>query len=125
MFVSENDEAAAFDTVSVAGRSLLIFRSDTLTGMSFVRTQTAAVTVSTVSGLRVPVSSVRVVTDGELSTTGVYVLYKGSACYRRVRVLFESDGYYVCDPTVRAGFLAVNERIITGEKDLYDGKVIE
>ena len=108
-----------------AGRSLLIFRSDTLNGMSFVRKQTAAVTVSTVSGLRVPISSVRVVTDGEKAETGVYILYKGCAYFRRVSVLFESDGYYVCEATGKSGYLALNDRIITGEKDLYDGKVIE
>ena len=103
------------------GKSLLIFRSDTLTGMSFVRTQTAAVTVSSVSGLRVPISSVRVV-GGE---TGVYILYKGCSYFRRVSVLFESDGYYICDAAAKSGFLTLNDRIITGEKDLYDGKVIE
>ena len=108
-----------------AGKALLIFRSDTVYGMSFVRTQSAAITVSKVSGLRVPVSSLRVVSDGEAPSTGVYILYKGCAYFRRVTVLFESEGYYVCEASGKSGYLSLNDRIITGERDLYDGKVIK
>ena len=110
---------------TAGGSALLIFRSDVLSGMSFVRDQSAAVAVSRVSGLRVPVSSLRVIDADGTASTGVFVLYKGCAYFKKVSVLFESEGYYICDAAVKSGFLALNDRIIIGEKDLFDGKVIE
>ncbi len=118
-------ELAKIVADTAEGKALLIFRSDAISGMSFVRTQSAAITVSTVTGLRVPVSSLRVLSEGEKPGTGVYILYKGCAYFRRVTVLFESEGYYVCDASGKSGYLSLNDRIITGEKDLYDGKVIK
>lgn len=103
------------------GEVVLVFSCTTIPqDFDFSRVQRAKITFSQTSGLRVPVSSVRVI-DGQ---TSVYVMKKGVCRIKQVNILFEKDGYCVVSEPQNSDDLAVYDRIVLGEKDLYDGKVI-
>ena len=74
-----------------------------------------------VKGLRIPSSSVRVF-DGQ---TGVYVIKEGVCRIRKIDILFEKDGYCIAAEGSGSGYISRYERIILGDNELYDGKVID
>jgi len=88
----------------------------------FSRIQRAKLTVAEISGLRVPASSVRVLEDGQ---TIVYIIKEGICRPRNINILFEKGGYCVVSEADTRSDLDLYDRIITGEKNLYDGKVID
>ncbi|MBQ8449186.1 MAG: hypothetical protein IJX27_09705 [Clostridia bacterium] len=88
----------------------------------FSRIQRAKVTVAEISGLRVPASSVRVLPDGQ---TIVYIIKEGICRPRNIEILFEKGGYCVVSDEKTGSNVDLYDRIITGDKNLYDGKVID
>lgn len=80
---------------------------------------------TTYSGYRIPADEVRVI-DG---ATFVYVFDEGTARLREVGILWEENGYFIVSDSYEspAGnkVLKLNDLIIVGEKDLYDGKIID
>lgn len=113
-----------------------------------VRSLTVEAVLETVSGYRVPTSALvnlESPATGE-TVTGVYVLSGNRVVFRRVAVRAERDGYVILrtvdevqavledpetDPAWVAGikadgwsFLSLNDRVITGGRNLYEGKVI-
>lgn len=107
----------------VRGEALLVFSCMYMPDeFDFSRIQRAKITVSEISGLRVPSSSVRVLEDGQ---TIVYIIKEGICRPRNIRILFEKGGYCVVAAAETKSDLALYDRIITGDKDLYDGKVID
>lgn len=112
------------------------------------RSLTVEAVLETVSGYRVPTSALvnlESPATGE-PVTGVYVLSGNRVIFRRVAVRAERDGYVILrtvdevqavledpdtDPAWVAGikadgwsFLSLNDRVITGGRNLYEGKVI-
>ena len=107
----------------VRGEVLLVFSCTYIPDeFDFSRIQRAKITVSEISGLRVPSSSVRVLEDGQ---TIVYIIKEGICRPRNIRILFEKGGYCVVAKAEARSDLDLYDRIITGDKDLYDGKVID
>jgi hypothetical protein len=88
----------------------------------FSRIQRGKVTVAEISGLRVPASSVRVLPDGQ---TIVYIIKEGVCRPRSIEILFEKGGYCVVSKENTGSNIDLYDRIITGDKNLYDGKVID
>ncbi len=86
------------------------------------RCQRMEVVCATYTGFRVPTETVRVV-DG---VTCVYVYRKGTAHLRQVDILFEQDGYFIVSDTMpdSENPLKLNDLIVLGDPDLYDGKLI-
>ncbi len=109
-----------------AGSAVLLFRTDILPqDFNYLRTQTVQIVKSSHTGYRVPASAVHIV-DGK---EGVYILRGSLVRFRRIKTLFESDGYFIVkerDESAddRADWLAKNEFVIVKGKDLYDGKII-
>ena len=104
------------------GDVLLVFSCDQMrTELDFSRIQRARITVSEINGLRVPASSVRV----ENGQTIVYILKEGVCRQRKINILFEKSGYCIVAEPEGSDFLCVYDRIIIGEKDLFDGHVID
>jgi hypothetical protein len=105
------------------GEVLLVFSCSHIPeGFDFSRIQRAKLTVAEVSGLRVPSSSVRVLDDGQ---TIVYIIKEGICRPRNIKILFEKSGYCVVAEAQTKSDLELYDRIITGDKNLYDGKVID
>ena len=104
------------------GEVLLVFSCSHIpAGFDFSRIQRAKLTVAEVSGLRVPASAVRVMDDGQ---TIVYIIKEGICRPRNITILFEKSGYCVVAEAKTKNDLDLYDRIITGDLDLYDGKVI-
>ena len=60
-------------------------------GFSYLRTQKVLIETGSVTGLRIPLRALHSY-DGE---TGVYVVNGGVVLFRRVKILYEGDGYYL------------------------------
>ena len=107
---------------SADGRSYLLVLSCSLLpeDFDFTRKQNIVITARTYEGYKIPSSSVRISRD-----TGkpyVYIFRKGFVAVREVTPVFEKDGYFI---TEKGGELRLYDRLIIGEADLWDGKMIE
>lgn len=108
------------------GNALLVFSSTTLPpSFDMTRCQRMEAVRTTYSGYRIPADEVRVI-DG---LTFVYIFNEGTARLREVGILWEENGYFIVSESYEspAGnrVLKLNDLIIVGEKDLYDGKIID
>lgn len=134
---------------AVGDEALVVFSTqDAPELLLTVRSLTVEAVLETVSGYRVPTSALvnlESPATGE-TVTGVYVLSGNRVVFRRVAVRAERDGYVILrtvdevqavledpetDPAWVAGikadgwsFLSLNDRVITGGRNLYEGKVI-
>jgi len=88
-----------------------------------VRKQAASVILKTYSGLKVPKSTVRVDSDGQV---GVYVITGLYAEFKPIEILYETRDYYIVatDPS-KTNSLLKNDEIIQSGKNLSDRKVIK
>lgn len=120
-----------------SGQRLVVFSSSRYLNLTtLLRHQNAQIIFNSYSGLRVPRSAVRILTetvtdeDGtELTekTTGVYCLWGSAARFKPVDIVWQEDSYILVTPaegatstrTLRAG-----DEVITAAEDLYDGKVV-
>lgn len=87
----------------------------------FFRSQPVELLIENCSGYYVPDSALRVV-KGE---TGVYVFETGTVYFRKIKILYEGNGYVIAarrEDTER-GYLAKNDLMVTSGQNLYDGKV--
>ena len=109
-------------TDTETGEALLVFSSSTLPAdFDFSRFQRAQITVEEVTGLRIPSSCVRVF-DGQ---TSVYIIKEGVCRIKKIDILFEKDGYCIAAEGSGSGYISRYDRIILGDSELYDGKVID
>lgn len=98
----------------------------------YMRLQPVQICATDYTGFEIPISSIRIVDGYE----GVYVLDEVTVAFRRVNILYEYDGYFLCtgeaavpDETGENGesvypWIKLNDIIISEGKDLYIGKVI-
>lgn len=115
-------------TESDNGKALLIFKCDRMPdNFNYLRNQKIMVTLDTVSGLKVPRSSVRMI-DGK---TLVYILVGGRVHLRTVNIIDEAGEYYyisensesvTIDGVTYYG-LRQNDNVITYGTNLYHGKI--
>ncbi len=104
------------------GDVLIVFScANAPSDFDFSRAQRIEVSVSEITGLRVPTASVRV-EDGQ---TIVYIIKEGVCRPRKINILFEKHGYCFVSLPESGEHLARYDRIILGDKDLYDGKIID
>lgn len=119
------------------GQKVVVLTSENYLSLTtLLRHQNAQIIFNSYTGLRVPRSAVRILTetvtdeDGtELTekTTGVYCLWGSAARFKPVEVIWQESSYILVAPadgasatrTLRAG-----DEVITAAEDLYDGKVI-
>ena len=107
---------------------ILVFTTDKVPdGFNFLRRQKAEVKHSEYSGLKIPKDALRIVDGYE----GVWVLSGNVINFKRCEKIYETDGYYLVDTDdkleeedVKYRYLQIYDSVITGGKDLYDGKVI-
>jgi len=94
-------------------------------GFDYTRMQTVEVCTADYRGFSVPISAVRILDGYE----GVYVLDEVTVVFKRIQVVYEGDGYYICtegdeDPEAEYGWLQMNDVIITEGTGLEAGRVI-
>lgn len=107
---------------SADGRTYLIVLSCSLLpdGFDFIRRQNIVITAKTYEGYKIPSSTVRI--SRETGEPYVYVFKKGFAATRAVTPIFEKDGYFIVEKNEA---LKLYDRLIIGEADLYEGKLID
>ncbi len=91
----------------------------------YTRMQPVQVAVAEYRGFSVPASAVRMLDGYE----GVYVLEQVTVAFKRIQIVYEGDGYYICvegeeDETCPYGWLRMNDVIITEGTGLEVGKVV-
>ncbi len=88
-----------------------------------LRHENAQIVKASYTGIKVPSSAIRVNKDGE---KGVYVLSGNLALFKKINIVYTEDDYILSKAEDGAdGYVSLYDNIITGGKDLYDGKVIK
>lgn len=141
IFPHSSEERISFTLekkISQTDRDTAVLVFKTLTepkSFDFTRSQEIQIIKRSHTGLKIPKSSLRIL-DGE---EGVYVLKGTEVVFKRVERIFESEGYYLINPTspeLRESneleapeeeyeYLALYDAVIVKGKDLYDGKVVK
>ena len=129
------------------GGVLLVFSSqDMPRGFDFSRRMTVETVAYETSGYRIPVEAVETLTSSKTgeSVTGVYVLAGNVVEFRKISIYVRKDGYIIAqtyedveayldslteeERTARTAdgwsYLRLNDNIITGGNEIYEGKVI-
>ena len=103
------------------GNDLVVVECSQMTeDMLYIRCQTARIIKSSVDGIKVDEMAIRVV-DG---VTGVYVLRGSQIKFIPVDVIHMAEDYYIVKQGTDADSLVPSDKMLTGGKDLYDGKQI-
>lgn len=94
-------------------------------GFDYTRMQPVQVATAEYRGFSVPTAAVRILDGYE----GVYVLDEVTVVFKRIQIVYEGDGYYICtdgeeDESCPYGWLRMNDVIITEGTGLEVGKVI-
>ena len=129
IFPSSNDERIEMELYKVVNpsdddRVLLIFSAGRMPDdFDYSRRQTVEIVTAEYSGYRIPVAAATL-KDG---VRGVYILDGQTAKFREIIPLFERDGWIICeekdtDDETQVNRLSLYDFVITGGKDLYDGK---
>ncbi|MDO5449212.1 MAG: HlyD family efflux transporter periplasmic adaptor subunit, partial [Clostridia bacterium] len=88
-----------------------------------LRIENAQIVTSSYTGIKVPAASIRVNDDGE---KGVFVMSGNIAKFKKINIVYTEDDYILSKAEDGAdGYVSLYDNIITGGKDLYDGKVIK
>ena len=108
------------------GGQILVFRANRLpAGFVFDRCQSVSVEVSTRSGIYIPRSAVHRVSGDPC----VYVLKGSVVCVRRIEIVYEAKDYYLAavEPESDKGapYLDINELMIVGGSNLFDGRILD
>ncbi len=100
------------------------------TDFDYTRMQPVQICATDYTGFEIPVTAIRMM-DGQ---EGVFVLDEVTVEFRRVNIVYEYDGYFLCTGNVTAPdeseedegypWIKRNDIIITEGKDLHIGKVI-
>ena len=118
------------------GKSLVIFQGKSnLPQLTLLRQQSAEIILNTMTGIRVPQESLRILVqtaageDGEereVQTTGVYCMVGVKAVFKPVEVLYNGEGFALVRPasTVDKRFLRTGDEVIITANNLFDGKVV-
>lgn len=125
------------DRVALEGeRTLAVFSCRShLADTAMLRVQTVDVVARELSGIRVPRTALRVVTqdvtgeDGAVSQAnryGVFTVVRSQAEWQEVEVLYTGENYYLVRPVNvdSANRLRSGDEVILNSSGIYDGKVV-
>ncbi len=120
------------------GQACVVFSTDRYLGQTtLLRFQSAELIFNSYSGLRIPKQALHMekyttadaqsgqVTEHQM--LGVYILIAGKAEFKQVRVVTESDEFYVVESVsaTAADALRAGDEIIVRATGLYDGKLMD
>ncbi len=109
--------------------AVMVFSSDVqIEGFNYTRTQPVEIVYEYYTGLKVPMSAIRVV-DG---VTGVYILDGNVVKFKSATVLNEENGYCICAlpdsndvNVISKTKISLYDPVIVAGKGLYEGKIIK
>ena len=106
---------------------ILVFSSNEIPdGFRYTRKQSVRIIKKRFEGLRVNKEAMRMV-DG---VQGVYVVLGNTVRFRKTQIIYTSDDYYLVRQSKStdedySSSLMLYDKVITGGKNLYDGKIID
>lgn len=115
------------DAPSGEENALLVLSTNNIPkDFNYLRMQTVEIVQQNYTGFHIPISAIRI-SDG---VQGVYILEGEVVRFRKIDILFESDGYCIVSEKPSndedsSAYLSKNDIIITKGKNLYDGRIIE
>ena len=106
------------------GEVALVLACDIMNNdVASLRVENAQIVTASYTGIKVPSASIRVNEDGE---KGVYVQSGNIAKFKKINIVYTEDDYILSKAKDGDdGYVTLYDNIITGGKDLYDGKVIK
>ncbi len=103
-------------------RAILLFSSSVMDiGFSGGRERRIRILTDELEGLRVPTEALRE-SEGE---TGVFILTYGTVEWRRVEIIYRAENYVLVRRDAEGAYLALNDSMIVGGQELYDGKTVD
>ncbi|MBR7092636.1 MAG: hypothetical protein IKI50_05570 [Clostridia bacterium] len=127
------DQALAVDVVvcnkDKSGEAALVLSCNVIQKeLIGLRKEQLQIRVAAYDGLRVPDTALQFVTDPQTGAqqSGVYVRKGNTIYFKKIRVIYhsEKESYSVCAFSEDADYLQLYDTIVTGGKNLYDGKVV-
>ena len=122
-FTDDNTLPATVKSITDCGdgNDLVVVECSQMTeDMLYIRRQTAKIIKSSVDGIKVDKMAIRVA-DG---VTGVYVMRGSQVKFVPVDVIHMAEDYYIVKQGSNADSLIPSDKVLTGGKNLYDGKQI-
>lgn len=122
-----------------AGMLILILETTTVPeNFNFFRKQPVKIVYESITGLKIPETALRILTDEDGNTVqGVFILKGNTVKFRELKEedrLGKYDNYYIYKNNSTEQYLDVEEEsklplkiydvLITGGKDIYDGKIL-
>lgn len=105
------------------GQCVVLFSSNNdLSDMLSVRMQSVQIICEEYSGVRVPKEALRLTSEGK---SCVYTLSGVYAEQKQVKILYESEDYYIVQSADTKNLLRAGDQIITSTKDIYNGKIVK
>lgn len=106
--------------------SIVVFSCEKMpVNFDYTRMQPVRIAVKEYAGFKLPVEAVRVVGGYE----GVYIKDEVTIEFRRINVIYENDGYVICngepqDEDDMYSWIRQNDIVVVSGTDLYSGKVV-
>lgn len=106
--------------------SVVVFSCEKMpVNFDYTRMQPVRIAIKEHTGFKLPVEAVRVVGGYE----GVYIKDEVTIEFRRINVIYENDGYVICngdkqDEDDTYAWISQNDIVVVSGTDLYSGKVV-
>lgn len=88
------------------------------------RIQTAELIIESHTGIKISSKAIRTVLVEGQEQQGVYVLKGTRLSFKQIQPMTVYGDYTLCEDTKKSGWLTLYDQVVTGGKDLYDGKVV-
>lgn len=118
-------------------RAVVVFRSEKMPAdFDYTRMQPVTISATEYTGFELPIEAVRVIGGYE----GVFVLEEVTVEFRRINIIYEDNGVVICTGKPQSDgeasgaeiaddeiypWIALNDIVIVGGRDLYTGKIME
>ncbi len=84
------------------------------------RTVNVEIFKNEVSGLRVPITALRIIDD----VFGVYIVQNNKLTFKKVDIIYEDESYFIAEMQSDSDYLLLFDEVVVGGTDLYEGKQV-
>jgi len=118
-------------------RAVIVFESEKMPAdFDYTRMQPVTISAAEYTGFELPIEAIRVIGGYE----GVFVLEEVTVEFRRINIIYEDNGVVICTGKPEGDeeasgseiandeiypWIALNDTVIVGGRDLYTGKIME
>ncbi len=120
-------ETAQKDGSTTGNTAIKVSSRNGISQLGECRVEQAEVIISSVKGLRVPVTAIRTVTNEDgTEQAGVYAVVGPEMVFRKINVLVSDGEFAVCEykNIGNSGWIQLYDEVIVTGKDLADGKAL-